>query len=267
MLKKKVDFIGAGNVATRMTLGLHAAGVEIGRIASRDRNHAAALASEVGATVADIGEIDGNDSDMVIIAVNDDAIGSILEKIRRPEGPAVYVHTAGSVPMQVFDPEKFPDHGIFYPLQTMSRTLDVDWTRVPLFVESSSPRAGSVIDGFGRMLTSHITPLDSAQRARLHAAAVIGCNMAVYLWSLSEKVLNDTGLDFEVMRPLLDVTLERTRTLRPTDAMTGPARRGDLHTISRHIESLPSDVAPVYALLSKAILQKYHPELSISDNE
>ncbi|MDE5959264.1 MAG: DUF2520 domain-containing protein, partial [Muribaculaceae bacterium] len=74
-------------------------------------------------------------------------------------------------------------------------------------------------------------------------------------------------LDYEVLRPLLDVTLERTRTLRPTDAMTGPARRGDLHTISRHIESLPSDMAPVYALLSKAILQKYHPEISISDNE
>lgn len=250
-----------------MALGLNASGVRIGRIASRNRDNAEVLATKVNAKTADISEIDGRDADMVIIAIHDDSIASVLDSIGSPTGDAVFVHTAGSVPMEIFDSQKFPSHGVFYPLQTMSRTIDVDWSRVPLFVEGSSVTSESVIANFGRMLTPHVTHLDSALRARLHAAAVISCNMAVYLWSLSESVLNDADLDFEVMRPLLEVTLERTRSLSPTEAMTGPARRGDLRTIGKHIASLPDNVASVYALLSKAILKKYHPELSLDTHE
>lgn len=262
-----VDIIGSGNVATRMALGLKAAGVKIGKIASRTPGHAAQLAARVGAETATLEQMDGRGADMVIIAVHDDAIAPLLESLPRPASDAVFVHTAGSVPMSVFDSAKFPRHGIFYPLQTMSRTIDVDWNRVPLFTEGADAASEELTRTYGLRLTPHVSHLDSAHRAGLHAAAVIGCNMAVYLWSLSEQVLTDAGLDFEVMRPLLEVTLERTKTLSPLEAMTGPARRGDLRTIRRHIESLPPEVAATYRTLSQSILKKYHPELSLDDNE
>ncbi len=263
----KVDFIGSGNVATRMAHGLHEAGAAIRRIASRDMAHARALADAVGASAAEIDEIDGTEADMVIIAVHDDAIAPLLHSLPAPQGRAIYAHTAGSVPMSVFDVEKFPRHGIFYPLQTMSRSLDVDWSRVPMFTEGSSEEVEAELTAAAHTLTGSVTHLSSEMRARLHAAAVIGCNMAVYLWSLSERVLTDAGLDFEVMRPLLEVTLERTRTLSPTDAMTGPARRGDLRTIRHHIESLPDEVAATYKALSLSILEKYHPELKLNEQD
>lgn len=258
----RVDFIGSGNVATRMAIGLAAAGVKIGRVASRDEAHARELAEKVGATVAAIGEIDGTDADIVVIAVHDDAIAPLVDRIS-PKGDAIFTHTAGSVPMQVFSAEKFPRHGIFYPMQTMSKTLEVDWRKAPMFIEGSSPEVEAELMAAARLLSDNVTVLDSTHRAQLHAAAVISCNMAMYLWSQAERVLMDAGLDFEVMRPLLEVTLERTKSLHPTDAMTGPARRGDLRTIRHHMASLPPDVAPLYRMLSESILNTYHPELKL----
>lgn len=257
-----VDFIGAGNVATRMATGLHASGVKIGRIFSRTVQKAQALADKVDATVATLAEIGHTDSDMVVIAVHDDAITEILGVLNPPSGSkTIWTHTAGSVPMSVFSPEKFPNYGIFYPLQTMSMNMEVDWSRVPMFVEGSSADVEQKIADIARNLTDSVRHLDSDHRASLHAAAVIGCNMAVYLWSLSAKVMENSGLDFELMRPLLEVTLERTKSLSPIEAMTGPARRGDVKTIMKHLASLPPEVASTYRTLSESILREYHPEI------
>ena len=256
-----VDFIGAGNVATRMATGLHRSGVKVRHIASRSTESARTLAGATKATAVPIDSI-GRGASMVIVAVNDDAIRTILDMAQPQDNDTVWVHTSGSVGMDVFDPVKFPRHGVFYPLQTMSRGLDVDWSRVPLFTEGSSAETESMITDTARLLTPRVTHLSSDKRRQLHAAAVIGCNMAVYLWSLSETVMREAGLDFEMMRPLLEVTLERTRSLPPTEAMTGPARRGDLHTVEGHMRSLPPQIAGVYGFLSWEILKIYHPELT-----
>ncbi|MDE7388405.1 MAG: DUF2520 domain-containing protein, partial [Muribaculaceae bacterium] len=241
---------------------LYAAGAKIGRIASRNVENARKLADAVGAEAVEISRIDGADADIVIIAVHDDAISTIVNAVT-PAGHAIFTHTAGSVPMSVFDPGRFPRHGIFYPMQTMSKTLDVDWRTAPMFIEGSSPEVENELMAAARLLSDNVSRLDSDHRAQLHAAAVICCNMAMYLWSQADSVLSDAGLDFEVMRPLLEVTLDRTRSLRPAEAMTGPARRGDLRTIRRHLASLPPEVEPTYRILSEAILAKYHPELSL----
>lgn len=245
-----------------MATGLRHAGAEIGRIASRTVESAAALAAKTGAKVVDISEIDGTEADMVIIAVADDAIADVVGKIT-PRGDAIFVHTAGSVAMSVFDPERFARHGVFYPMQTMSRELEVDWRRVPMFVEASSAEVRDRLMEYASALSDNVRELDSASRVRLHAAAVLSCNMVMYLWSLTDRVLADAGLDFETMRPLLEVTLERTKSLKPAEAVTGPARRGDLRTIRKHLEMLPPDVAETYRQLSQSLLKAYHPELTI----
>lgn len=259
-----VDIIGAGNVATRMALGLAAAGVKIGHVASRTPAHAAALAERVGATPSPL-HLAGTDAGcaMVIVAVSDDSIAPLLQSLPPARPGVVWVHTSGSVGIEAFAADRFPEHGVFYPLQTMSRTVEVDWSRVPLFTEGSSEQVEQRIAAMARRLTPHVSHLDSARRRTLHAAAVIGSNMALYLWSVASDVLATAGLDFDVMRPLLEVTLERTRTLTPAQAMTGPARRGDLNTLRRHMAALPPDAARVYATLSESILHTYHPDLKL----
>ena len=49
-------------------------------------------------------------------------------------------HTSGSTGISVFG-EKFSSCGVFYPLQTFSKSKDIDFRHVPLFIESSDPKS------------------------------------------------------------------------------------------------------------------------------
>lgn len=236
----KVSFIGAGNVATRFSARLRQVGAaEIVQVCSRS-----------GVPVS---ELDASKADVVIVAVSDDAVASVLDSIDKP-GDALWLHTAGSVGIDVFDSAKFPRHGILYPLQTMLKDKEADWNNVPLLVEGD-PQAGEI----ARRMSPSVAEVSSADRRRLHAAAVMGCNMVMYLWSLSERICKDAGLDFDMLRPLFDLTGRRVMEMSPAEAMTGPAKRGDIQTIRKHIAALPPDIADTYARLSDKMLKYFHP--------
>ncbi len=235
----KVSFIGAGNVATRFAARLSETGAGIVQICSRSGTPISAL--------------DPDAADVVIVAVNDDALPAVLDSVQDP-GSALWLHTAGSVGIDVFNPAKFPRHGVLYPLQTMLKDRDADWSNVPLLVEGD-PQAEEI----ARMMSPSVARVDSADRRRLHAAAVMGCNMVMYLWSLSERICQDAGLDFDMLRPLFRLTGQRVLEMSPAQAMTGPAKRGDIQTIRKHIDALPPDIAQVYKLLSEKMLHHFHP--------
>ena len=134
-----------------------------------------------------------------------------------------------------------------------------DWENLPLFIEGEDPE----IEQLGLMLSPKVKPLDSLSRRRAHAAAVLCCNLAMYLWSLSERVMNEAGLDFKMLQPLMELTLDRALTGSPDQSLTGPARRGDVGTIRKHLAALDPETAEVYKLLTQNILNRFHPDLEI----
>lgn len=240
----KISFIGAGNVGSNFAKKLAAEGAEIVQICSPSRGN--------------MSEFDPTRADAVIIAVTDDAIEGLLKTL--PESKStLWIHTSGSVGIDVFDTERFPRHGIVYPLQTMLKGVEPDWNNVPIFIEGDDPQCEEIAG----MLSPLVAPLDSLSRRRAHAAAVICCNMAMYLWSLSERVMNEAGLDFRMLRPLMELTLERAVNGSPEQSLTGPARRGDIGTIRKHLSALDAETADVYRLLTRNILQRFHPDLKI----
>lgn len=194
----------------------------------------------------------------MIIAVTDDAIPGLLASL--PSAPStLWIHTSGSVGIDAFEPEKYPRRGIIYPLQTMLKGVEPDWDNVPIFIEGDDELTSEL----ARMLSPRVAPLDSLSRRRAHAAAVLCCNLAMYLWSLSERVMTEAGLDFSMLRPLMELTLERAVSGSPEQSLTGPARRGDLGTIHKHLDALDDETAEVYKLLTQNILNRFHPELKI----
>lgn len=239
----RVSFIGRGNVATNFAERLRSRGVEVVQICSR--------------TGTPVSELDPDAVDAVIVAVSDDAIAPILAEVPKA-GRAVWLHTAGSVGIDVFDPNKFPRHGILYPLQTMLKGREADWSKVPMLVEGD-PLARELAE----LMSPSVTQLDSESRRRLHAAAVICCNMAMYLWSLSEELTTRAGLSFDMLRPLIDLTAGRALEMSPALAMTGPAKRGDLLTMRKHLDALPPEIADVYRFISNKMLQQFHPEIQL----
>lgn len=247
----KVICIGSGNVATHMTIALKTAGACIDQIWSRNIEHAAALANVVGAMpVSDLSEVD-TDADLIVIAVKDDAIAEVCSALKGVQ--ALVVHTSGATGLDVLS--SFENYGVLYPLQTFSKSRPIDFNKVPLFVEANNRK---VLDEL-KVIASRLSPLiyeaTSDQRKTLHLSAVFACNFVNHLYALGNQILQDNGLDFEMLRPLILETAEKVQYDLPLNVQTGPAVRDDQQTILKHLELLDGKphLQEIYQTLSKSI--------------
>lgn len=273
----KISIIGAGNVATHLAPAL-ARVANVRQIISRHTESAESLAAKInstaspelrpglpsGAKTQTVCRADSSldallpDSDLYIIAATDDSIAGIASST--PDFPGLWVHTSGSVPISVFEGHK-RRYGSLYPLQTFSKSVPVDVRRVPFFIESNSPADTDILRRLLSAIADRVQEADSERRKALHIAAVFACNFANQMWAEADTLLKEKGLDITFLLPLLEATLGKLSYTSPEKAMTGPARRGDLHVIESHIAALPPDLAEVYSLVTRRILSVYHPDL------
>jgi predicted short-subunit dehydrogenase-like oxidoreductase (DUF2520 family) len=91
------------------------------------------------------------------------------------------------------------------------------------------------------VLGGRVVEVDDDDRAAYHAAACIAANHVVALLGQVERVAASVGLDLESFLPLTRAAVDDVAELGPHDALTGPARRGDWATLSRHLDALPKD--------------------------
>lgn len=258
----KVAIIGAGNVATHLAKALSRR-YDIVQIISRGGESASRLAAELNAAKPEGAPLTGSTDnlsrlkdgcDLYLIAVNDDAIAGIVAQT--PDYSGIWAHTSGSVGMDVFSGKK-TSYGVFYPLQTFSRDVAVDFSEIPMMIEGSGPEVAETLSDIAREISGNVAMADSHTRGAIHVAAVFACNFANLMWAEADRLLRPQGLDIRYMLPLLRATLGKLNGKTPSEAMTGPARRGDMAVINRHLATLPSDLKPVYALLTEHILRLY----------
>lgn len=250
----RVVIIGAGNVATHLAIALDSV-CDVAQVYSYHLDNAKTLAQLLkNATATDkVSQLLSN-ADLYIISVKDDAISNIVNAVEFSSG--LWVHTSGSVPVDVLK-QKFEKCGVFYPLQTFSKKVEVNIGEVPFFIEGNTPIVCEEIKGVASLLSSNIYDADSNQRKTIHAAAVFGCNFVNHLWMHADEILKQSGFDFEILRPLIKVTLSKTEKISPYDGQTGPARRGDEKTMSAHEQILDNNKLKIYRLLSESIISSY----------
>jgi hypothetical protein len=60
---------------------------------------------------------------------------------------------------------------------------------------------------------------------------------------------------------LIAETINKSLTLGPDNAQTGPAKRGDLEILDKHLEFLQYDesVSEIYRVISQNIVDRYEP--------
>lgn len=250
----KIVFVGAGNLATNVAKALDKAGHDILQVFSRTMAPAELLAKEVGAVPTDdIGAVVGS-ADIYILSVKDAALKSVIEKLCDGERKGLFVHTAGSIPMDVFEGHA-ERYGVFYPMQSFSKQRQVDFSDVSIFVEATRREDLDVLFTLGRSLGPNVVPLSSEGRKRLHLAAVFACNFTNHCYHLAEEVLSEYGIPFDVMLPLVDETARKVHGMSPYEAQTGPAVRYDENVINMQRGMLPeaSGIRQIYELMSKDI--------------
>ena len=249
-----IVFIGAGNLATNLAKALYQNGFRIVQVYSRTKEAACALAQAVEAGyTTELSEV-SKDARLYIVSLKDDAFVTLLPEIVAGKEDALLVHTAGSIPMNIWE-GKASRYGVFYPMQTFSKQREVDFNTVPFFIEASAPAEVGVLRMVAVRLSPKVYEVTSGQRRYLHLAAVFACNFANHMYALSSHILEKQGIPFEVMLPLIDETAGKVHELSPTQAQTGPAVRYDENVISKHLEMLADEesLQELYEKISKSI--------------
>ena len=248
-----IVFVGAGRVATSLSLALAQAGHHILQVYSRTETSAKALADRLRADyTTDIDSL-ARGADIYIIALTDTALAGLAPRITEGREDSLFVHTAGSMSI---DTLTCPRRGVFYPMQTFSLERIVDFGHVPCFVEASSASDQEQLRALASSISDSVYALSSHDRQYLHLAAVFCCNFANHCYAIAERLLGEHGVPFEVMLPLIDETAAKAHTMSPVIGQTGPAARDDREVMRRQEQLLASNPAlqQIYHLMSQDIL-------------
>lgn len=253
-----VSFIGSGNLAWHLAPALDNLGFVVKEVFSARPKNAAALTERLyQAEVKTSLDFSDSPSDIFFIAVSDEAIGDIAKEIVLPEN-ATLVHTSGSQPLSLLEFSAAPHTGVFYPLQTFTKTRPIDFRNVPVFIEASDADAEKKLVSIAKALTTKHKKISSEERKALHVAAVFASNFPNHMLRIAKTIMEQRGLNFEWLKPVILETINKALAVGPEYSQTGPAVRGDLEILDEHMKYLKSDktLAKIYEIISQDIIDK-----------
>lgn len=256
----RIILIGSGRLATHLGPALCRAGHEVLQVYSRTQKSAEALATLTKSeAVTDLEQV-VHDADVYICALKDDVLPTLLPSLCKGREEALFLHTAGSVPMDIFQPYA-RHYGVLYPMQTFSKERQLDFADIPVFIEADSATTFSVVEALASSVSHTVTPLSSDDRRYLHLSAVFACNFVNHCYDLAGMLLEEHGIPFGTLLPLIDETARKVHELSPREAQTGPAVRYDQAVITRQSQLLKGLPKDIYDLLSQSIHQTFDEKL------
>jgi predicted short-subunit dehydrogenase-like oxidoreductase (DUF2520 family) len=220
------------------------------------------------------------DFDLYIFALKDDVYEEVLQQI--PFQMPCAVHTSGSLSQNILAhyAEKF---GVVYPYQTITRdevmsrfddemiveaTLAVAPTTVaptavqkyagaPICIEGSDADFEQMLFQWANTIFNTVYKINEKQRFAMHLAAVFANNFTNAMYDIAYQIFKQNDLDWLLVFPLLENTLEKAKQNEPKTVQTGPAVRGDISIMEKHCNALnDADFKTLYKLVSKIIYLK-----------
>ena len=231
----RVVLIGRGRLATSLLAALQQAGHEVVSINSRTLE---GLPME---------------ADVFVVSVKDSALKDVISLATKGREQQLFVHTAGSMPMSLFDGYT-SRCGVFYPMQTFSKNRPVDFKQIPCFIEASDHQALETIQVLATSVSDCVMHVGSEKRKKLHLAAVLCCNLANHCYRLAEQVLEEEGIDFSLFVPLIEETAQKVKSMSPRQAQTGPMVRYDVNIMQMQQRMLTNErTREIYRLMAESI--------------
>lgn len=252
-----VVFIGAGNLATNLAMALHGIGINIIQIVSRSVYSSKILAEKLTTDYTnDLSEINQN-ADLYIISVTDTALADISFKLRLKN--KIVVHTSGTLEMNILTSIS-ENVGVFYPIQTFSKFEIINFSNIPICIESNSKSVEFILLNLAKKISGNVNLISSDQRKTLHISAVFASNYTSFMYLIANEIVKENSLDFNLLLPLIERTAAKLQTHKPEEAITGPSRRNDTEIIKKHLDFLKSkpNYYKIYKLLSNNIINHFY---------
>lgn len=205
-------------------------------------------------------------ADVLVLAVNDDLLAETARELGEAGArPGVVVHLSGALPASILAPCKGPDGPAllsFHPLMSLPGP-EVGAERL---LEGISFGLEGDADGLEvgrawvRLLGGRGVEIPPGGKVLYHAAAVHASNHLLGLLSEARDwMARACGVSPEtawrLLSPLVAATVRGAGTKDPASVLTGPAVRGDVEVLDRHMNALPPEARERYRLLALAVLE------------
>lgn len=258
----KIGFIGAGKVGVSLGKYMKERGLVISGYYSKSMDSAKWAADFTDSEYySDLTEL-VKDSDIVFTTVPDGVIPVVAEMLadKNIEGKCI-CHCSGAENSDIF--ERLRQKGAYaysiHPLCAVSSCQHgwKDLENAYFTVEGDEKllyKINKLIEGLG----NQVEVINPKMKVKYHMAAVFASNLVVGLYEEAANMLQECGFSRQFSQSaLLSLFGNNAQNIvkkGTTEALTGPAERGDVTTVEKHLCVSEGENREIYRLLSKRLI-------------
>ncbi|MDE6384901.1 MAG: DUF2520 domain-containing protein [Eubacterium sp.] len=285
MMKNKklsIGFIGAGRVGITLGRYFFAKNQKIAGYYSKTYSNARQAAEFTQSTACRSVEEILNQSEIVFITVPDRNIYEVYLQLKNYDlRNKILCHCSGALSADIFNDVctlgayGFSVHPVF-AINDKTESYK-DMPKAFFTIEGSNEKM-YVIENLLQELGNDYQIIKANQKQQYHTALVMASNLAIGLYHMSAKLLEDCGFNEEsvhgALSPLFLHNAVNVTKRGCCQALTGPIDRNDLSTVQKHINVLENfgneEYLSTYNALSRELIkiakQKY-PDMNYSEME
>jgi predicted short-subunit dehydrogenase-like oxidoreductase (DUF2520 family) len=252
----KIGIVGSGNVAHHLAHAFYFhPEINFNSIYTRNVKTGRVLADAVQVSFIETLDEFLDLNDLIIICASDDSIDNLCKQLKGKQ--QIIAHTSGVVSIEVLK-QASENYGSFYPLQTFTKTREVDLKEVPFLIAASNTHSRKILEELAHLVSNKVRLVSDEKRRKLHLAAVMVNNFSNHLFALTKDYTNKLALDFDLLKPLMQETVMKALAQNPKDIQTGPAKRKDTKTIEEHLKMLENQkLQEIYLWFTESIGKYY----------
>jgi len=246
----QIVIIGSGNVAYHMAKAFVQNNIPLAQIFGRNETELQKISEELNISYSTKTLVD---SDLYIICVSDHSVEDVSKLIQKKD--ALVVHTSGSLPMEALKGEY--RKASFYPLQTFSKSKELDYSNIPFFIETENEEDKKTLFELASKISKNVMESTHEKRKYIHLTAVFACNFVNHLFSRAKEISDSQEIPFDYFLPLIDETIQKVHQIEPKSAQTGPAVRNDKRILELHEQLLQDESLEIYKTMNHSIQKMY----------
>jgi hypothetical protein len=134
------------------------------------------------------------------------------------------------------------NYGIFYPIQSFTKDIPLNFKKVPIIIEANNAEALEKLKSFAESISERVIEMDLEKRQKLNIAGVFVNNFTNHLYHLMDEYLEKESIDFSILHPIIQNTVDKIKIKNPRACQTGPAIRKDQETIENQKKILEKEI-------------------------
>ncbi len=242
--------IGSGNVAYHLAKAFIQNGISLAQIFGRNEKELQKISSELNISYS---TENLQDADLYIICVSDNSVEDVSKIIAKKD--CLVAHTSGSLPKEILIGQYRKSS--FYPLQTFSKTKNLDYKKIPFFIETENEEDQRILTDLASKISDNVMESSHEKRKYIHLTAVFACNFVNHLFARAKEISDAQEISFDYFLPLINETVQKISEIEPKSAQTGPSVRNDKRILELHEQLLKDESLEIYKTMNHSIKKMY----------